>query len=345
MKQIKFSKFMNMGLIILVLTTMLLFTSCSREGDSGQTPTFKPYIGGDSAIGMEFVEGMPPDVLGAILDSGKSSFSVGVKITNEGEHNINAESEGDFLQLRLKGIKSEYYGVDDSDLTLQLDEDLNAQRKNMDGSITRGDTIILSIDEMSYQSDIQGDLPVNFLMDICYDYSTKTSTLICVADDVNRALTSEQDQQICLINSVRDTINSGGPVHVINLRQAPMGGSKISVLFDISKVGEGDIFLYEGDNKCEYNIGSSDKDKVIVQVYLPEQSDSKIECSGFEANGNKLEKAVSVFDGSPTPITCKISGDEDGDDIYVETLNIDLFYRYNEQLKKSVVVQDAGSSD
>lgn len=345
MKQKSFSKLISVSLIIVVLATMLLFSSCSREGDSGTTPEFKPYIGGDSGVTMEFVAGMPPDTVGAILDAGKSAFTIGVQLTNDGEYDINAESENDFLKMELKGIKAEYYNLADEDLSLILDEDLKAQRKNIDGTITRGDIMILSFKDMSYQSDIQGNLPVNFLVDLCYDYATKSSTRVCVADNVNRALTNEQDRSICEINAVQNTMNSAGPVQVNNLRQSPMGGSKISVLFDVVRKGTGDIFSYEGENQCEYQVGGSETDKIKIQVYLPEQSDATLECSGFTEVNGKLENTVTVFKDSPTPITCRIAGQEGEDNVYVETLNVDLYYRYNEQIKKSVVIQDTGSAD
>lgn len=330
-----------------IIISMLAMAACQGEQPVGPTgPIFAPYIGGTNGVTMQFAEGMPPTTPGAILDSGRSSFSLGVKLANQGEHDINPSSGDGFLQLYLKGIKPEHFNLKKEDMKIVLEDDLQGGKKNIDGSIIDGQFTILSFDELSYQPDIQGDLPASFLIDMCYDYGTKSSTRICIADDVNKAITDTDSKRICEISSNQKTMNSAGPVQVTELRQSPMGGSKISVVFSIARLGTGDVFKYQSDKDCDTSLSNTDKDKINVHVYLPEQSNAIVSCSGLDNNGNgEAEGTIQVFKATPRTMTCSIEGEKGGDNIYMDTLFIDLEYRYSEQLTTSVTVKDIGSAN
>ena len=323
----------------MLVSILFIFGACGGNTDVG-TPNYAPYVGGNDGITFKFAQGMPSDIPGAIGDNG-NEFAIGVEITNSGEYDINAETEDDFLQVELKGIKAEYFGVQKEDLVLELTEDLLGSKKNIDGSILKGDFTTLIFEDLSYKADIQGDLPITFMVDLCYDYGTKSSTRVCVADNVNEALTND----ICEISATQTTMNSAGPVQITNLRQGPMGGSKISVVFDVVRIGTGDLFLYEGTNQCDYDSKNTDKDKVKIVVSLPDQSTADLECSGFEMGEDGLENVMNVYRDGPTTVNCKITGEEGDEGIYLETLSVDLFYRYNEQISKSVVVKDTGTAN
>ncbi|MGE0793166.1 MAG: hypothetical protein AB7V77_03245 [Candidatus Woesearchaeota archaeon] len=339
-------KFKNsIGLITILVLTML-FAGCTGGNTNTTTATFQPYVGGTEGVNFEFMPGMPSDVAGTILDNKNSVFGIGIKLTNIGEHNINAGSLNDYLVLKVKGIQPSLFGLNsEEDLKMVLDEDLKGSTKNFDGTTIKGDFTILSVEDLSYQSDIQGDLPLNFLVDVCYDYSTKSQTRVCVADDVYEALRNENSKEICDVTLSQPTMNSGGPVHVKNLKQTPMGGSKINVFFDILKVGSGDIYAFESANDCSQETTNKDKNKVLVVVAMPEGSEAKIDCGDSFVQTNKgLEKVVTLADGM-SQVSCKIeTGNPDGNNIYFETLKVDLYYRYNDQIQKSLVIKDSGSA-
>jgi hypothetical protein len=335
-------------MVFMVLVSFLFFTSCG--GDSGNVETnFKPYVGGDKGVTMAFIPGMPSDVPGAILDNGEAPFAIGLMLKNEGEFNINAESDNGFLQVELIGIQPNYFNIVANDLTQTLDEDLPGARLNVDGTIQQGEFVDIEFPEMSYIENTFGDLPIPFQVNLCYDYGTKSSTRICVADDVNKALVDTNYRSICEINSARTTINSGAPLQVMNLRQSPLGGSKISVVFDVKRVGLGNVFLYNSNNGCDSSSKNTDKDKVIVEVSLPDVSDATLECTGFESTGEgkKVRRTykISKETGGVGTFNCKVIGNEDSDRISLEVLTIDLYYRYNEQLQKEILVKDSGSDE
>lgn len=332
-----------------LLISLMLLTVFMMACTGGETTIpYDPFVGGNDGVVMTFVEGMPPMEEGAVLDNGKSSFSVGLKITNVGEHDI---EEDDFLDLRLRGILPEQFGVTYDDLIKQLEDPLPGAKKNIDGTTLPGQFTTMSFDDLSYLPDAQGDIPKTFVIDLCYDYSTKSSTPICVAGDVTGAITNKKDKEICLVNGEKIPKNSGGPVQVTEFKEQPQGGNKVSVLFTVSHVGtDGKIFKYEGDddNPCDDSLtNQAEKDEVKLHVYLPDQTSATIECNGdFDDGGSETTGYVKLFEGNPRTVTCTITeSTNNADVIYEDLLAIDMYYRYGQTAKTTVIIKDLGSAN
>ncbi len=333
-------------LISMVLFLTMFLVACT---DSPDTIPYDPFVGGTEGVTMTFVDGMPPIEEGAILDNGKSTFSVGLKLTNVGEYDI---AEDGFLDLRLRGILPEQFGVTYDDLIILLDEPLPGAKKNLDGTTLPGQFTTVSFDELSYLPDAQGDIPKTFVIDLCYDYATKSSTPICVAGDVTGAITNKKDKEICLVNGIKTTKNSGGPVQVTEFKEQPQGGNKVSVLFTVSHVGtDGKIFKFEGDNEnpCDDSLtNQAEKDEVKLHIYLPDQTSATINCNGgtFDDGGVETTGYVKLFEGNPRTVTCTITESSGNSDvIYEDLLEIDMYYRYGQTAKKTVIVKDLGSAN
>jgi len=338
-------------IITLVVLLTLFVAACSKEAPTG--PTFDPFVGGTEGVQMDFVEGMPPLEDGAILDNGKSQFSIGLKLSNVGEQDINtANDDGiNYLVLQLKGILPEQFGLKYPDLhkdIRDLDIPLQSAKKNIDGSILPGQFATISFDGLSYLPDAQGDIPKTFLVDVCYDYRTKSTTPICVASDVTGSITSNADKSVCLINAAKVTKNSGGPVQITDFKQLPQGGSKISIIFTVSHVGTGQIYKFEGDDEkpCDDSLSNVERNKVWLELSLPNQSNSKISCMGdFSSNGKKVEGEITLFEGNPRTVTCTIEEQSPEDIIYEDLLEVNMYYRYGETKQVTVNVKDLGSAN
>lgn len=330
---------------------MVFLAACAEDEEQG--PLFDPFVGGTQGVAMEFVEGMPPLEAGAILDNGKSQFSVGVKLSNEGEQDINTEDSEDidFLNVELKGILPEQFDITQADLkkTLtELDIPLKASKKNIDGSILPGQFATVSFDGLSYLPDAQGDIPKTFLVDLCYDYRTKSTTPVCVASDVTGAITSNADREICLVNAAKDTKNSGGPVQITDFKQLPQGSNKISIIFTISHVGTGQIYKFQGssENVCDDSLSNVERNKVWLELSLADQSNSEITCMGdFSSGGNIVEGEVTLFEGNPRTVTCTIEENSAEDIIYEDLLEVDMYYRYQQTDQITVTIKDLGSAN
>lgn len=332
-------------LVSLLLITVLL-AACSEETPQG--PQLNPWVGGQEALQLELVPGMPPSEEGAILDNDKSSFSIGVKVTNAGEYDILPSTNNDFLGARVRGILPSQFNVVQADLEKTITDPLQGAKKNMDGSVTGGQFTTATFNDLRYQPDSQGDVPKKFVVDVCYDYQNKATVPVCIAQDVTNAITSDQAGEICDISGSKNAKNSGGPIQVTEFKQQPQGGNKISVIFTISHLGNGKIYEYQSSqvNACDDSLsGISQQDNVLVDVSLPPQSSSTIDCAGqFTNAGSTSRGTVKLFDGNPRSVTCSIeetSGQQNL--VYEDLLDIAMSYRYQESLRKSVVIKDAGN--
>lgn len=344
---------MKKAIIIALVVLLTLFIAACNTQKEPTGPTFDPFVGGTEGVRMEFVEGMPPLQDGAILDNGKSTFSIGLKLSNVGEQDINTDNDDEinYLVLQLKGILPEQFGLTYPDLTKDVRDltiPLQAAKKNVDGSILPGQFATISFDGLSYLPDAQGDIPKTFLVDVCYDYRTKSTTPICVASDVTRSITSDADKAICLVNAAKVTKNSGGPVQITDFKQLPQGGSKISIIFTVSHVGTGQIYKFKGDetNPCDDSLSNVERNKVWLELSLPDQSSEKISCMGdFSSNGKKVEGEITLFEGNPRTVTCTIDEQSPEDIIYEDLLEVDMYYRYGQTAQTTVTVKDLGSAN
>ena len=328
------------------MLALFVLAACSNQTPTG--PQLNPWIGGTDALALSFMPGMPPLEEGAILDDDKSSFSIGVKLDNNGEYDIEP-ANGDLIDVRVRGILPGQFNLaSEADLQTEVLDTLRGRRKNIDGSVIEGQFTTVAFNDLRYQPNSQGDIPKTFVVDVCYDYKTRSTTAVCLANDVTDALTSDSAQQICTLSGMKDPKNSAGPIQVTDLRQQPQGENKVSVIFTLSHVGNGAIYKYQGDdtNPCDDSISNLDEqDEVFVEVSLPSALSADIECSGSFTNSQAAYSfgEVKMYDGAPRTITCTII-EESGQNnlVYEDLLSVDLSYRYAESIRQTVTIKDAG---
>jgi len=342
-------------LLITLIALTIILAGCSGN-NATVGPSFNPFIGGTDALKFEFVPGLPPTQEGAILDNGKSQFSVGLKVTNAGEFDL----EPNQLRLDLRGILPEQFGINWADTTDVLIDPLNGAKKGLDGSILDGQFTTMSFEGLSYLPDARGDIPKTFRVDACYFYKTSSTTPICVANDVTGSLVDTNNDPVCEINSPKTTKTSSGPVQITNFKQMPQGSNKVSIMFDIVHQGQGHIYTStanpgpSGPSNCDTSQLNPDRNHVWVSVYLPDQSAPTInlKCMGAFTNpssateSNPVEGDVVLYEGQPRTITCSIEETTTGQDVlYEDLLNIDLYYNYGDSFDQTVVIKDMGSAN
>jgi hypothetical protein len=340
-------------LLISLLALTIILAGCGGS-DTSNGFMFDPFIGGSQGLVFEFVPGMPPTQEGAILDRGTSSFSVGMKITNIGEDDLDINE----LRLDLRGILPEQFGITWPQTTLVLQDPLNGAKKNMDGSVLGGQFTTLAFEDLSYLPDTRGDLPKTFRVDACYSYQTKSTTPVCIANDVTGSLVDTSNNPICRINRNGGTKNSGAPLQISNFRQMPQGGNKVSIMFDVVHVGTGKIYAVgssgsAGPSNCDTSQLNPDRNKVWLQLYLPDQSAATVDLScmgsfsspGSATESSPVEGQITLFEGELRTITCTLQELTTGQDIiYEDLLSIDLHYNYGQSFDKTIVIKDVGSS-
>jgi hypothetical protein len=342
---------MKKSTIIGILLLSLVLAACSGNGDAAG-PTYNPYIGGQQGVEMDFIEGLPPTGEGAILDAGRSEFGVGLRLTNVGEYDIAPED----LTLELRGILPAQFTPEGENFDFKkslADEDetmgeFPGARKAFDGSILEGQFATITFEGLSYQPDSRGDTIKNLQLALCYEYGTQTTTPVCISGDTTAASTDANDQSICAISGAKKVQNSGGPVQITEFKQLPQGKNKISVVFTITHVGQGNIYepgSVGTDTACDDSITNQKRNKVRVNVSLDEASGADVACTGgFDETNDGATGLINLFEGNPRTVTCTITADE-STSIYEDLINIDLEYAYGEETERTIVIKDLGTAN
>ena len=318
--------------LIFVSVLMLFIVGCT----SGQTVDLSgnPFVGGSNGLIVEFITGSPPD---EVFDNEQFPFTVSVKLENSGERDIE-EGEG---FLRITGVNPAEFGISESDLREDIPE-IRSVKKASDQSIIQGGTEVVTFSEMNYQKDEPGNFEIDsFRVQACYDYGTIASTTICVKEENVDGL---KDNEICLVNEDKPSLNSGAPIHIQNVKETSKGKDGIQISFDLVHVGNpGDTWFPVGDNECNDQITNTDLYKVEVEVDPIIDGRYGASCSGGDFNGGN-KGTVRMFDGQPRKVICSFDiGDQASD--FETRVNINLDYRYQQFIEKRLLIKDLGITE
>lgn len=321
--------------LLISLAVMIVLVGCNDEQTIPETTD--PYIGGIQGISMEYVNGMPPDY---IFDNGGYDFGIGLRLKNVGEHDLNADD----AYVEIIGINPSDFGKgSQSDLKQNLPNDLRASKKNFDGSVLDGGETIVEFTDLKYEPDLKGNTGVKVRANLCYDYTTMTTTKICVKKDLLQD--REAEEAICTLSGDKDPQNSGAPIHITSLTENPMGNDKIQVSFVIEHVGTHPgamFFKYTED--CDTSITNTDRYKVYVEA-TSDVNGNKPSCNGLEeASDGNSKGFVTLFDGEPRTVTCQIST-AGVESVYEDLLTINLRYKYMTAIEKPLEIRDVTTSE
>lgn len=326
--------------ILFVTLTILISLFLASCNNTAQTTT-GPFVGGTEGLKMTYSVGAPPDM---IFDNKGYPFAVMLELQNVGEYDI-LEGEG---MVRLIGLLPDHFGYND-DFYKEVPA-IPGNKKNFDGNVLPGEKALVSFENLNYQNDLQGNQEMVFRTELCYNYQTRSSTQICIKDDV---LGNINTNKICDLQGTKQVFNSGGPVHVTEVTEVPSGEHKVQVTIKVGHVGpvNGEVFKPETSwdvNSCDTSITNQEKNIVKVNVYLPENSgNAKLECRGLETDSGAStgnSGLLRLYQGMPRMFTCTIEGSDSGRNIYQELMYVDLEYAYLQYLDKIFAVQDVPNS-
>jgi len=322
--------------LFIALAALLLLAACGSGGP--QVNNAVPFIGGNVGLDVALVEGMPP---AAIYDNNKMTFGVGIALHNVGEADIGPETNNDYVQVSLGGIRPGAFGLEPAELSQGIEEPLLGSHKNFDGTILPGQIRPVIFEDLNYQERLQGNTLQNFIVKACYDYETFATAPICFKDDI---LESAQDAQICTLTGEKQPQNSGGPLHVTSLVQNPLSAHKVMVNFIVEHTGTGQFYGRRNGadpETCDESVTNMNKYRVDVNV-SSQDSGMQIHCSTL---GGGASGTITLFSGAPMTVTCTLTGAADQNTrIYTEPLVINLRYRYGESIMQSVLIQAVGNS-
>lgn len=322
-------------ILVLVIVSLLLLTACKKQAPAIDTAT--PFIGGANGLLASFIEGAPPEY---IFDSGNYPFGVSVKLENVGEDPI--EVIDAFVEV--EGINPIDFGkASQADLKRNIPNRLEAARKNFDGTVLPGGQTVVEFGELRYLPDLHGNTNVKIRANVCYNYRTQTSTKICVKGDLLRDVDMTGD--ICKVAEEKDPQNSGGPVHIVKLREAPIGTNKIQLTFEIAHVGDpNDGFFNVESPECDTSITNPERNMVFINV-ISDVNGRVAHCEGMQdASEDGSSGFVTLFEGAPRVVTCTL--DVSGiDSTFEDLFEVDLEYKYLQSIEREMLIRDVSTEE
>ena len=244
-------------LILLVLILFIIGCSGGSQSSANVGPDRTPFRGGDIGLSMEFLDGSPPD---EIFDNKNYPFGIVVQLENLGEDEVEV---GDGF-IRVTGINPVDFGLSgQSDLERPIPA-MEGVKKNFDGTIVDGDQDNVEFPGLNYQLDLPGNiLQPRIRAEACYNYKTRTATLICIKPDL---LAKTETKEVCDIAEDKEAQNSGGPLQITEFTQQAISSDKIQVSFVVSHVGAPNDRFFKLGTDCDDRVTNVDKEKVLVTV-------------------------------------------------------------------------------
>jgi hypothetical protein len=325
---------MNKGLILLVLFAMTVFlTGCSET----TTTSSGTFIGGTEGLKTTFLTGSPPE---KITDGGTSGFSIVVKLENVGESNIDADDG----YVQIQGIDANIYGAEETNFKKMFSaqdnfgDTLLGARRGFDGKTLNGGIATVEFGNLAYSLISQGDMQQTIVADVCYRYTTKAVTQLCVKNNVEQALSSDN---ICTLEGEKSIQNSGGPIQVTSLKESYAGNGKIGITLTISHKGTGSAFFKYSDLNCNNVASNMDKGKVQVKFDEVQVSGKSVPvvCQGIDDDEYiRLYGDSTTSGGESYNLYCTV--DTSGSDNVVEVpLNLELNYVYLQSVSTSLTIR------
>ncbi len=325
-------------LVFAVIACSLLLVGCQQQQEDQQQDITEPFIGGNIGLNTHLLEGVPPKV---IQDNGQSVFSYAIVMENQGEADVGPGTENNFVQVKLEGVNPGQWGVNES--VKQLQQPLRGARKNIDGTMLPGEMTTVSFEGLSYQKNIRGNTEFVLRGDVCYDYTTYTSTQICLKDNV---LENIQDSSVCTLTGEKNPKNSGAPLHITSLIQNPLAENKIQIAFEVEHVGQGQFygdpqFSNAEEESCNPSPSNFNKNKVTVVVKPISDPGYKVDCPRF---GGGNQGTIKLAQGAPQRISCTVERTRSSEGrIFQDIMEINLHYRYQQFIETPIVVQDVSN--
>jgi hypothetical protein len=323
-------------ILFLSLIIMLIFGLSGCDDSSQTNGTSTPFAGGKTALVMSFIEGAPPN---EIFDNGNFPFSINIKLENKGEHSIQ-EADG---YIEITGIDAQEFGFSSQqDLKKDMDYEIKGVRKNSEGTILIGDTIIAEFNGLNYIPNIRGNFDSRIRATACYNYVTEATTNACLKRDM---ISNTNSEEICEVSGVKTVFNSAGPVQVSKVSQTPLGSDKIQLTFEISHVGEANDRIYKKDSVCQ-DVQTNQERNLIYFELLDTSGNimSEASCSGLRDASGSSEGYVELFNRQPRTIVCSFDVSEI-EGVFEKRINARLSYRYSQFIEKSILVKDVSAND
>ncbi|GIU69345.1 MAG: hypothetical protein KatS3mg002_0581 [Candidatus Woesearchaeota archaeon] len=319
--------------IILTMLALLILSGCSDSTNKGG----KAFIGGTEGLRTSFLGGNPPN---EIFDNRQSTFAIVVKLENIGEDDIDA-NEG---FVKINGLDPGTYGMTTPKKFFETP--IPGAKKNFDGSVLNGGIATVEFGGLAYVPSIQGNLVQQVWADICYKYTTKTTTQLCIKKDPQLLL---GDKKICDVEGEKYPQNSGAPIQITSLKESFAGNGKIGITMIITHLGNGDAFFDpRGDlnepSACNDVESNTQRGKIKITVKPVRIGNSQVTpvCTGLSDMTGTNEGYLRLYkDGSGKEqfsLYCTIDASST-DSIFEVPIDVEATYLYLQHINKELTIR------
>ncbi|MBN1793120.1 hypothetical protein JW826_05545 [Candidatus Woesearchaeota archaeon] len=332
--------YVKLILVALILFSCSLFTSCSSNNPEVGGGEIGGFLGGDRGLAIQLIDGAPPSV---IQDASLTPFSVVFAIENLGEAKIGPKTDNPLIIARLMGINPKDFSLTLDSATQRLKDGLENAKRNIDGSITMGEITHVAFDNLAYIHDLETTASLTLRGELCYDYESYATAKFCMKKDF---VESAEDASICMLRGPRPYGNSGAPLHITGVQQAPINKDTIQINFVIEHFGNG-AYFYRNQPKddydaCEFNDMNPNMYKLEVIVEPVQKGTYEIKCMRLDEATPEggVKGVVRTNLDAPLPLSCFIKRTKPTEQrIYEDLLKFTLRYRYGEFVEVPLLIQ------
>jgi len=327
-------------LVFLMLAGMSVLAGCGETGPTDGPSTRwgampDSFIGGNEGLKVQFLAGAPPD---EIYDR-NFEFSVNVRLENVGEWTVPATN----ATVKISGINPVDINLSEEDAKQAVPVELFGAQRDPEGNDIAGAITNVDFPGLNYVKEIAGNVEFTLKADACYEYGTKTITQLCVLEDLLGITRKAGEEPFCDPTGELPVENSGGTVHIKDVKQGIAGTDAVSFTFTIEHVGDG--FLFKKDVECNSST-ISNKDRVWINISTQldgltcnglqdeegENDDSweygLVQLYGREAGGEEQ----AIFCTQQLPVTRSD---------YSSPVSITMEYEYKDSVSQPILVKHA----
>jgi hypothetical protein len=310
------------------------------------------FVGGPEGLRIRLMEGAPPSV---IQDSSTTPFSFIISIENAGEAPVGPGTDNPLILARLGGVVLSDFGLTRQSSVKQLNEKLEPAKRNYDDTTTPGEINYIGFEDLLYKREVADSEALTLRAELCYDYETYVSAKFCMKKDI---LEMPEDSTICVLRGDKPFGNSGGPLQVTRVEEAPINSNTVQINFNIEHVGKG-FFFYRNTPKdlydaCVFNDADPNIYKLEVSVEPVQKELYSLDCQRLsnigsgalappaarEAETGTVSGVIRMVDGAPLSISCFLSRTKPMENrVYEDMLSIRLRYRYGEFIEQPMLIQ------
>ncbi|MBW2971221.1 hypothetical protein KY320_03615 [Candidatus Woesearchaeota archaeon] len=306
---------MRKELLVLMGLVLVVLAGCKGKNTVSASD---PFLGGTTGLLISFMEDAPPV---EVYDGGDFPFDIVVKLTNDGVSDVAASD----VRVKISGIDPAQFSKTSADLVRSPDEELIRTYKDSEGNEIEGITTLVAFDSLNYHETLSGNLQFPVRVDVCYKYSTKAVTQLCIKED----LQDTSEDAVCIVTGDKPVYSSRAPVQITDMKESVRGGERIGFVFTVKNMGNGN--LYQKDSKCD-TTGIKYENKVWIDV---NSGMAGLECQGL-SEGTSSSGYATLYGGERV-ITCTQDAASSTD--YIKPVDITLTYDYRENQEKQLLVK------